>query len=308
MKDEEQNVVQLIDRISRTFHNSEFSNFEIVVTDNKSSDSTYKILETYAMKSNSRIKLIKHARDYGYQTSLQTCLRFSRGDYVAIMDGDLQDPPELIPEMLRLLISESVNIVYGIRKSRKASIFSKLMYSTFYIIWRKLADIDIQMNSGEFAVYDRFSVNQILKFRERNRFLRGIRSYLGLNQLGFNYDRDLRFQGQSKFSLRKQLRLAYDGIYSFSFAPIRLMTSIGVSVFLLSLFFSFLSVILKVFHFFFPKFNIGQMGEGLVQVFFLFTLLFGAVIIMLGVIGEYLSRIYDEIRDRPVIIEDTRNL
>ena len=220
------------------------------------------------------------------------------------MDGDLQDPPELIPVMLRRLIESQNNIIYGVRKSRKGSLINNILYKYFYKIWEKLADISIQVDSGEFAIYDRFSVNQILKFKERNRFQRGIRAYLGLKQIEFKYDRDFRFTGKSKFNFYQQLRLGLDGIYSFSFAPIRLILVIGLYVFLISISLAFVSVMLRVINLINPEFSTGQMGKGLVQIFFVFTTLFGVVIIMLGIIGEYLSRIYDEIRDRPIIVEE----
>lgn len=300
---EEDVVVELINRVTDVFGASEFNNFEIVVTDNNSTDRTFELLEIIAKKQGSKVKLIKHARNYGYQTSLQTCLENSDGDYVALMDGDLQDPPELLPIMIRCLLDNNVNIVYGVRVTRKGSKLSNYLYKKFYTIWQKLADIEIQIDSGEFAIYDRFSVDQILKFRERNRFLRGIRAYLGLVQKGFPYEREVRFNGKSKFNYRQQFRLAFDGIYSFSFAPIRLIMTLGILVFAISLIFSLVSILFRIANILHPDFNIGQMGDGLVQIFFLFTMLFGVIIIILGIIGEYLGRIYDEIRQRPVVIE-----
>ncbi len=301
---EEPIIPELINRVVNTFTNINLYDIEIIITDNHSSDKTFEILKNVAKEHKTRIKIIKHARNYGYQTSLQTCLNHATGDYVAVMDGDLQDPPELIPAMLDLLIKEKKNIVYGVRRSRRGNFFKNSLYKFFYKLWQKVADIEIQLDSGEFAVYDRYSVDQILKFRERNRFQRGIRAYLGLNQMEYQYDRDLRYRGKSKFNFYQQLRLGLDGIYSFSFAPIRIIMAIGIYVFIFSLILATASTTLRIINIFDPSFSVGQMGKGLVQIFFIFTTLFGIVIIMLGIIGEYLSRIYDEIRDRPIIFEE----
>ena len=304
---EELLIPELINRVTRSVETLYLDNFEIVITDNNSTDKTLDILKDIAKEKKYRIKIVKHARNYGYQTSLQTCLQHASGDYVAVMDGDLQDPPELIPIMLEILIKEKKNIIYGVRRSRRGNFLKNRLYKFFYKLWQKVADIEIQLDSGEFAVYDRYSVNQILKFREKNRFQRGIRAYLGLKQMEYAYDRDSRYKGKSKFNFNQQLRLGLDGIYSFSFAPIRIIMVIGIYVFIFSLTLATVSTTLRIINVFDPGFSVGQMGRGLVQIFFIFTTLFGIVIIMLGIIGEYLSRIYDEIRDRPIIVEEVVN-
>jgi dolichol-phosphate mannosyltransferase len=183
---EQELLKELIKRIESSFRLAGLLNYEIVFTDNCSTDQSFDVLEKYISKKNSRIKVIQHARNYGYQTSLRTCLENSNGDYIAIMDGDLQDPPELIPEMLKTLLIKKANIVYGVRSDRAEKFFKKLSYKLFYKFWHKVADIEIQIDSGEFAIYDRYSANQILKFKEKNRFQRGIRAYLGLKQGSFS--------------------------------------------------------------------------------------------------------------------------
>lgn len=300
---EEENLEEVINRILHAMNKYQITNYELVFTDNCSTDKSIQKLNELRNTLNIQIKIVKHARNYGYQTSLQTCLKYSDGDYVAIMDGDLQDPPELLPVMLNELLKQQKNIVYGKRISRAGGFLNRFFYKSYYRIWQKLADFEIQVDSGEFAIYDRFSVNQILKFKEKNRFQRGIRAYLGLNQIEYPYRREIRHKGKTKFKFGQQIQLGLDGIYSFSFAPIRMMMIIGLNVTFFSFILSLISVVLKIINFYNESFNVGQMGKGLVQIFLIFTMLLGIIIIMLGIIGEYLSRIYDEIRDRPIVIE-----
>jgi glycosyltransferase involved in cell wall biosynthesis len=300
---EEENLSEIVNRISQAMDSAQIRNYELVFADNCSIDHSIQKLQELRKSSKTQIKIVKHARNYGYQTSLQTCLKYSDGDYVAIMDGDLQDPPELLPIMLNELLKQQKNIIYGKRISRAGGIINRIFYKLYYKIWQKLADVEIQVDSGEFAIYDRFSVDQILKFKEKNRFQRGIRAYLGLNQIEYPYHREVRHKGKTKFNFGQQLQLGLDGIYSFSFAPIRMMMIIGLNVTFFSFVLSIISVTLKIINFYNQDFNVGQMGKGLVQIFLVFTMLLGIIIIMLGIIGEYLGRIYDEIRDRPIIIE-----
>jgi dolichol-phosphate mannosyltransferase len=300
---EEDNLDEIINRISAAMNKSQIRKYELVFVDNCSTDRSVQKLNELWKSSSIPIKTVKHARNYGYQISLQTCLKHSDGDFVAIMDGDLQDPPELLPIMLNELLKQQKNIIYGKRISRAGGILNRVFYKLYYKIWQKLADFEIQVDSGEFAIYDRFSVEQILKFKEKNRFQRGIRAYLGLNQIEFPYHRELRHKGKTKFKFSQQIQLGLDGIYSFSFAPIRMMMIIGLNVTFASFLLSFVSVALKIVNFYDEDFNVGQMGKGLVQLSLIFTMLLGIIIIMLGIIGEYLGRIYDEIRDRPIIVE-----
>ena len=300
---EEEVITELIERILSTINNSKIYNYEIIIVDNCSTDKTLEILETYLQIDNKNITVAKHSRNYGYQTSIETCFKLSSGDFVAIIDGDLQDPPELIPVMIKKMMTNKLNVVYGVRRTRKDSRLNKYLYKSFYRIWRKLADIEIQEDAGEFAVYDRKAVDIILKFKEKNRFQRGIRAYIGLKQEPFPYDREARQIGVSKFHLTDQFKLALDGIFSFSLAPIRLIILIGFSIFTLSFLLAITSLGLKILNLINPDLYFGQMAAGLVQIFFVFTMLFGVVIIILGIIGEYLGRIYDEVRDRPVVIQ-----
>ena len=300
---EEDIITELIDRILSTIYASKIYNYEIIIVDNCSTDKTLEILNSYLQIHDKNITVAKHSRNYGYQTSIETCFKLSSGDFVAIIDGDLQDPPELIPVMIKKMMANNLNVVYGVRRTRKDSRLNKYLYKSFYRIWRKLADIEIQEDAGEFAVYDRNAVSIILKFKEKNRFQRGIRAYIGLKQEPFPYDRDARQIGVSKFHLTDQFKLALDGIFSFSLAPIRLIILIGFSIFSVSFLLAVTSLGLKLLNMINSDLYFGQMAAGLVQIFFVFTMLFGVVILILGIIGEYLGRIYDEVRNRPVIIQ-----
>jgi len=215
------------------------------------------------------------------------------------MDGDLQDPPELIPSFLEKW-QEGFEIVYAVRAKRKEGLLKRLLYDAFYRILRTLAHIDIPLDSGDFGLIDRCVVDIINKMPECNRFIRGLRSWVGFRQTGISYDRDARFSGVPKYSFSKLFKLALDGLVSFSTIPLRLATAMG---FIISGF-CFLGIIIY-FYLFFATPRV----PGFATLIIILLFIGGVQLITVGILGEYIGRIYDETKQRPLfIVRETINI
>jgi len=249
---------------------------------------------------NQFVKLINLSRNFGHQIAITAGLKKSKGDVVVIMDGDLQDPPDVIPKLIEKW-KDGYDVVYAIRQKRKENIFKRIAYFIFYRILKFLSDINIPLDSGDFSAIDRKVVDLMNKFPERNRFVRGIRSWVGFNQVGVKYERSFRFSGEPKYSYSKLFKLAYDGLISFSHRPLKIATILGVITTLLS----FILIVYILFLNFFK--NIDVRGWSSTNVVILF--LGGVQLLMIGALGEYIARIYDEVRSRPnYIISYTKNI
>ena len=206
------------------------------------------------------------------------------------MDGDLQDDPENINKFVEK-INEGYNIVYAIRVKRKESLFKRLAYKFFYRLLRATSNINIPLDSGDFSAMDRMALKKIRVFNEKNIYLRGIRAWVGLRQIGISVERQKRFSGRSKYSLSKLIKLAYDGIISFSTLPLKIASYFGIFITFISLSYILFIIINKLI------FNTSPPGWSSLMVIILF--LGGIQLIFLGLIGEYLIRIYDEVKNRP---------
>ena len=178
------------------------------------------------MREDSRFKGVYLSRNFGHQAAVSTGLRLCKGNIVAIIDGDLQDPPEAIELLLRA-IDEGADVAYGVRAARKEGILKRSAYATFYRLLRAISAIDIPLDTGDFCVMRRCVVDDMLSLPERNRFVRGLRAWVGHKQLGVSYERAARFAGAPKYTLGKLMALAYDGLFSFSALPVRLMQTLG---------------------------------------------------------------------------------
>ena len=262
---------------------------ELILVDDGSKDSSYeKIL---SLSGNyPYLKALKLSRNFGHQYAVKTGLSYSTGDYVAIIDDDLQDPPYLLPGFFKYL-EEGFDVAYGVRKKRKESFFKKASYNIFYRVLRRMSEIEIPLDTGDFCVMKRNVVESMLKLNEKNPFLRGIRAWVGFNQIGVEYERSSRVDGESGYTLTKLLKIAIDGIFSFSNMPIRVISFLGF----IGLFFSFAYTSLLLYAKLFN--NIPVPGFTTLSLLIIF---FGSLtIICLGIIGEYIVRIYDESRRRP---------
>jgi len=268
-------------------------NFEIIFVDDGSKDSS--LLKLIQLKrEEKRIKIVQLSRNYGHQSAYTAGLSVAVGDYIAMMDGDLQDPPELIEEMFRKLESNStLDIVYAKRKSKKETISRSFFMSFFHKIFKRIIKLESADNVGNFSVFKKEVKDAILLYSEKTRYLPGIRFHIGFSQDYVLFDRDERFAGKAKMNLSKLFSLALDAIFSFSNFPIRFMLVLGVFGIVIS-FFGFLYVFIS------KIMGIAPFGWSS-NLFFIF--LFSSLqITFLGILGEYIYRIYKEVQNRPLFI------
>ena len=256
--------------------------FELVFVNDGSTDGTYSRLADM-IRGDSRIRLVDLSRNFGHQTAVSAGLDYCRGKAVMVMDADLQDPPELIPQFVQTW-QEGFDVVYAVRDTRKEGFLKVAAYRLFYRILRNMAHIDIPLDAGDFCIMDRRVVDVLCSMPERNRFVRGIRSWAGFKQKGLEYDREARHAGDSKYSFRKLVSLASDGILSFSYAPLRLATVTG---FLISAFSFLLGA-----YFIIRRLMIGEAPQGFATLITSITFFSGVILLTLGVIGEYVGRIF----------------
>lgn len=217
-------------------------NYEVILINDGSSDNSEKMMRRIA-KKDSHFKVISFSRNFGHQAAISAGIRHAKGDAVVIMDGDLQDPPEELPRFLEKW-REGYEVVYAIRTKRKESFFKRIAYKTFYRVLRWMGDIEIPLDSGDFCVMDRKVVDVLTtEMPEKIRFVRGLRAFAGFKQIGVKYERDKRAAGEVKFTFRKLMKLALDGLFDFSTFPLRIATYFGFLVsipsFLIGIFFIF---------------------------------------------------------------------
>jgi len=264
---------------------------EIVLVDDGSSDRTWALI-SHASALDGRIVGITLSRNFGHQAAIGAALDHTSGDFVVVMDGDLQDPPEAIPDLLAEA-QKGFDVVYVVRVGRKENVWLRTCYSLFYRLITLLADLQLPMGAGDFAIMSRRVVDLVRQSPERQRYLRGLRTWYGFQQKGLEIERNARHSGRSKYSLRRLLRLAFDGVFAFSVVPIRLATAFGMLAVSCSVLFAVYSLIVKVF------FGKSQSPDGFTALIFAITFLSGVQLLFLGVIGEYIGRIYEEVKQRP---------
>ena len=274
-------------------------NLELLLIDDGSKDNSFeKIIELSAIYN--YIKGYRLARNFGHQIAVKTGLHYCSGDYVAVIDDDLQDPPSLLPNFFSYL-DNGYDVAYGVRKKRKESFIKRICYSAFYRILKNLSDTKIQLDSGDFCVMKKVVVDNMLKLQEKNPFLRGIRAWVGFKQIGVEYERHARFQGESGYTLKKLLKISLDGIFSFSNVPIRLITILGSLGLAFAFIYSSITLYQNLFH------NIEV--KGFTSLVILISFFSSLILICLGIIGEYIVRIYEEVRNRPFsVIAETTNV
>jgi glycosyltransferase involved in cell wall biosynthesis len=273
--------------------------FELVLVDDGSSDGTPLLLDRIA-DADPRVKVVSLSRNFGHQTALTAGLDHARGDAVVMLDADLQDPPELITTMLDHWRA-GCDVVYAVRSERVGESRFKLTTARwFYSLFDKLAQVELHHNSGDFRLLDRRALDALLAMRERNRFLRGMTVWVGYTQTAVPYQRDARFAGETKFTVTKMLRFSTDAILSFSDRPLQLATLLGFLISTLAFIAVPVVVVLRLLGSYLP-------GFGAITIVVL--LLGGIQLIAIGIIGEYVGRIYDEVKGRPLyLVRSRRNL
>jgi dolichol-phosphate mannosyltransferase len=280
------------DRASKALAGMTGFDYEIVYVDDGSQDDSYDKLQGFAADS-PHVRVIKFSRNFGHQIAITAGIDHARGDCVAVIDSDLQDPPEVIAEMAEKW-REGYDVIYGVRSQREGETAMKLLTaSVFYRLLDKIAGIHIPPDVGDFRLMSRRAVEQLKRLREKDRFVRGLVSWIGFRQTGVTYHRDKRVAGETKYPWRKMIKFAIDGISSFSTMPLRLATWLGYATSLLA--FLYLVTV-------FVQKAVGITVQGWATIMVALLFLGGIQLICLGIIGEYLGRIFTEIKPRPMYV------
>jgi dolichol-phosphate mannosyltransferase len=289
---ESETFPMLVQRINALMDASPLA-IEVVLIDDGSRDDTALKIRQLAL-TDGRYHGVFLSRNHGHQLALTAGIAAARGtEALFVIDGDLQDPPELLPEFYKLL-SEGNDVVYAVRKKRKEGVVKKMGYHLFYRILRSISYVEIPLDSGDFALISRRVVDVLNKMPEESRYLRGMRSWIGFKQVGFEYERDARAAGESKYSFKQLFQLAYNGIFNFSEFPVKFMSRVGVTAILISLLY-FVTVVVK-------KMFFTHVIEGFTSLLFVIILFSGVQLLALGIIGEYVLRIFFQSKNRPLFI------
>ena len=290
------------DRVSTVLKSlSDKYEYEIIFVNDGSKDKTLKILKDIA-NNDKCVKVISFSRNFGHQAAVTAGIKYITGDAIVIMDADLQDPPELIPDMLKLW-EEGNEVIYGKRKTRKGeSAFKILTAQMFYSFLNAMSEVEIPKNTGDFRLVDRKVIDVINSLPEHNKFLRGLFSWVGFEQKEFLYDRPERKLGTTKYPFKKMSKLASDGILSFSTKPMKIVGGLGV----ISILFS-IAVLIYSLCSYFGQWN--NLTPGWTSIMVCITFFAGVQLLSLWVLSEYISRIYDESKGRPeYIIKEKINI
>lgn len=293
------NEIEVIDdcyrRLTSVMQSLKEFSYEIIFIDDGSQDDTYsRIVEI--LNSDSHIKVVKLSRNFGHQIAVTAGVDQANGDAIVIIDADLQDPPEVIPEMVQKWM-EGYDVVYGVRKRRLGEGRFKLFTaSAFYRVLKSFTNIEIPVNVGDFRLINARTADELRKLREKDRFVRGLVSWIGFKQVGVLYEREERFAGETKYPVKKMLKFAIDGITSFSSVPLKLASWLGYIASVLAFLYLCSVFIQKL---------MGYTIEGWATIMVALLFLGGVQLICLGIIGEYIGRIFNETKSRPIYIIDT---
>ncbi len=287
---EEETIPELYRRVSDVMDSLDDS-VELILINDGSRDQSLNLMREL-QERDARVCYISFARNFGHQAAVTAGLNFARGQVIVVLDADLQDPPELIPKMIESW-QAGYHVVYAQRtKRKKESWFKRLTAYVFYRLLRQLADVDIPADTGDFCLMDRQVVDVLNSMPERNRYIRGLRAWIGFRQTAVKFERDPRFAGEVKYTFKKSLALAINSLVSFSKIPLRISTYLGLFSALIALFMALLVFYWRLQQ---PDSPVTGLATILIAVFFL-----GSVqLISIGILGEYIGRIYEEVKGRP---------
>jgi len=288
---EEENVERLYRRLFKVFQNLS-ENYEIIFVDDGSTDGSLKTMRKF-QEADPGVKIISFSRNFGHQVAITAGTDYASGSAVIVMDADLQDPPEVIPRLVEKW-KEGCDIVYAIRESRKDPISKRAIAFVFYRLFRRMSNVDVPADAGDFRLMSRRVVDILRSMPERNRYLRGLASWVGFNQAGVMYARDERYRGERKYTLWQSMRLAFDGITSFSHFPLRLAFYLGLVVSLVGFLYGAIIIILGL--------VFDRVVPGWTTLMAAVILLGGVQLVVVGLIGEYVGRIYVEVQQRPLYV------
>jgi dolichol-phosphate mannosyltransferase len=290
---EEGCLERLHERLSAAARDAVGEGYEIVLVNDGSSDSSWTIMRTLAA-GDGHIVAVNLSRNHGHQLALTAGLDLSRGTTILIIDADLQDPPELLPEMMQVMRAEDADVVYGVRRSRLGeTAFKRATAHGFYRLLSRATEVDIQMDAGDFRLMSRRALDALLAMPEQARFIRGMVAWLGFRQVPLVYDRQERFAGETKYPLRKMVRFAFDALTGFSSAPLKLASIAGLAL-------SAGSVLLVLYIAF--VWASGRSIQGWTSLMLVVVVLGAVQMFVLALMGEYIGRLYNEAKGRPLYI------
>lgn len=287
---EEGNIPELYKKLLPVLKNIS-NNYEIIFVNDGSTDNSFETL-LKLRKRNTKVKIISFSRNFGHMPSIYAGLKYTSGENVVIMDADLQDPPEIVEKMYKKS-KLGFDIVYGVKKKRKEMFVKRTMFSLFYRLLNSLSAYKMPLDAGTFSLINKKIVKIFNSLPERNKYFSGLRSWTGFSQTGVIYEREARFSGKPK-PFSKLLKLALDGIISFSYIPLRLASILGLITAAFAFFFIIVVILLRI--------SFGFALIGWASTMSAILLIGGVQLITLGIIGEYLARIYDEVKNRPEYI------
>ena len=271
--------------------------YEILFVNDGSRDESLSCLRSLSA-TDATIKIISLSRNFGHQTAITCGLDHANGDAVILMDADLQDPPELITQLIEKW-RDGYDVVYAVREKRQGEgLFKRGTAALFYRLLRRLTQVDIPLDAGDFRLLSRRAVNAVQSSRERSRFIRGLVSWVGYRQIGVSFTREERSTGETKYPFRKMLKFAIDGITAFSFVPLQAAMYLGLGISFLSFLYIAYAIYLKLFT--------DQTVPGWTSLVVAVLFLGGVQLIALGIIGEYVGRVYEEVKQRPLYLVDER--
>jgi glycosyltransferase involved in cell wall biosynthesis len=293
---EQEVIATFYDRATRALAALENADYEIVFIDDGSRDTSYEQLARFAA-TDPHVTVLKFSRNFGHQIAISAGIDHARGDCVAVIDADLQDPPEVIASMVAAW-RQGFDVVYGVRSDRAGETRIKLWTaSMFYQLLGRLTNIHIPANVGDFRLMSRRVVDQVKTLREKDRFVRGLVSWVGFPQTGVTYHRDARYAGETKYPFRKMLKFSFDGITSFSTVPLKLATWMGSVTAILAVLYLLSVFVQKL---------LGYTVEGWATIMVAMLFIGSVQLICLGILGEYLGRIFNEVKPRPMYVIEER--
>ena len=284
---EEEVFDKLIQRLTSVINNTSFS-CEVILVNDGSSDKTDTLIQKIC-KEDTRFTGVLLSRNHGHQLAVTAGLQYVRGKKGAmIIDGDLQDPPELVNQFYDLLIN-GYDVIYAVRKNRKESFIKKMAYSSYYRLQKKVSNFNIPIDSGDFSMLSRRVVDTMNSMPEQSRYLRGMRAWVGYKQIAYEYDRDERHAGETKYSWKKLFELAFNGIFNFSDFPVKIITRLGFLTVIFSLIYFGYNIYRKIYY--------NDVPQGFSATILAIILFSGVQLLSLGLIGEYVLRIYNQVRN-----------
>lgn len=295
---EEDVVNECYKRLTNVLNKIKNYSYEIIFVDDGSRDNTFSLLKEIAL-NDKKVKVISFSRNFGHESAVTAGLKFASGNAIVIIDSDLQDPPEEIPKMLKYW-EDGYDVIYGKRKSRSGeSKFKLFTANMFYKTLSALSDTEIPENTGSFRLVDKKVVDAINQLPEHNKFLRGLFSWVGYKQIAYEYERKERIAGKTKYTLTKMLKLATDGIIGFSTKPLKIVGTLGILSIIVSIGLLIYSLISYIF-------KLNTLVPGWTSIMVTVTFFCGVQLLSLFLISEYISRIYDETKNRPQYIIDKK--